>query len=538
MRRSALLLLLLVASACTQSAGEHVAVAPQRFASALAVPLDFELDGRLVADTQDPATLRTLIKAQLLFTIGQLNGDRSVGRLGLLALSEIHATEAAPPAQDDADAPPPPPRYDVSYHAKLPVAWGGVTTPTSFRFTLPTRLSETDQIAFAAKYGSTCVDPAEGPADAGHMFVIYRPQQPGCVLSADDVANVTASVTPSAEHTRGKYPEYHRVWQDDVLDVVALFTHEFETPTAGDAGAFAYDDFVWHMHDYMRLVQPDAAKRFMPVLPQSPSASGASTVRLAAELPDGRSMKIDVRLVGSSLGKEGPAFDEWYNGATPSADIVLFNGHAGLGENVRSLMNKGAFRSGQYLIWFANGCDSIAYVDHTLANRRAPLNPDDPNGTKYLDTVTNVMAGYFGELEATSVTFLKAFVEVRYPEIGPKTYEQIFQGIDPEQAAVVTGEEDNELAALPPSKYPPGPPPSETQEEPAPDEDDPSGVASPPKGNGSQARDRGGCALSASRGASFELGAISALLVALIGRNRSRRRDGRPTGSPRRPEDR
>ena len=54
---------------------------------------------------------------------------------------------------------------------------------------------------------------------------------------------------------------------------------------------------------------------------------------------------------------------------------------------------------GQYLIWFANGCDTFAYVDRTLIDRRALVNPDDPGGTKYMDTVTNVMAGYFGALE-------------------------------------------------------------------------------------------------------------------------------------------
>lgn len=320
----------------------------------------------------------------------------------------------------------------MTYHAKMPVAWGGATIPTSYDFTLPASVSAADQIAFAAKYGATCVDPAEAPAGADHMFAVYRPRQPGCVFAAGDVVSFTANVTPSSENTKGKYPEYHRVWQDGALDVVVLFSHEFATPTPGDGGAQAYDDFVSRMRRYMALLQPDATKRSEPPgLSSSPSAAGTSTVRLAAELPDGRTMKLDVRLVASSLAQEGPAFDQWYDALTPSADIIVYNGHAGLGANVHALMEKGSFRSGQYLVWFANGCDTLAYVDRTLADRRAPLNPDDPLGTKYMDTVTNVMAGYFSALEATSVTFLRAFVEVRYPEVGPKTYEQIFQGSIP-----------------------------------------------------------------------------------------------------------
>ncbi len=39
-----------------------------------------------------------------------------------------------------------------------------------------------------------------------------------------------------------------------------------------------------------------------------------------------------------------------------------------------------------------NGCDTFAYVDGALAQTRAALNPDDPNGTKYMEIVTNAMS--------------------------------------------------------------------------------------------------------------------------------------------------
>ena len=281
------------------------------------------------------------------------------------------------------------------------------------------------------------------------------------------------------------------------------------------------------MHEYLEMVQPDGAKRYEPPeLPSSPSTEGASSLRLAADLPDGRSMTLDMRLVNVKLGSEGPAFDAWYDDVTPSADLVMYNGHAGLGWNVRTLMAKGSFRPAQYLVWFANGCDTLAYVDRTLAERRALLNPDDPAGTKYLDTVTNVMGGYFGDLEATAVTFLRAFVEVRYPEIGPKTYEQILAEIDPTQVAVVTGEEDNVHEPLPPGAAPPGPPPGplgERDEEAAEVEAETTSGAPRPQGRARKAA--GGCALGASSGASFgptELALLAAVLM--VRRRRARQR--------------
>jgi hypothetical protein len=360
------------------------------------------------------------------------------------------------------------------------------------------------------------------------MFAMFHPHQAGCELAAADVMTFTATVTPSTDGTHGKYPEYHRVWQDGALQAVILFSHEYDTPTTYvDEGAPAYDAFVWRMHQYLAQVQPDATKVTEPAgLTSSPSAAGLTTVRLAAELPDGRTMALDVRLVGTQLVNEKPEFDDWYNALTPAADVILYNGHAGLGSNVRTLMEKGAFRSGQYLVWFANGCDTLAYVDPTLTQRRAELNPDDPAGTKYTDTVTNVMAGYFTSLEKTAVTFLRAFVEVRYPEIGPKTYEQIFQSIDPTQVAVVTGEEDNELQPLPPSLHPPGAPPADDGQgdtQSLTNDASDGGAAVPPTVSTTPSSgDHHGCDVSAVGGSNAEFKSIGLIFAALVVRRRRR----------------
>lgn len=50
-----------------------------------------------------------------------------------------------------------------------------------------------------------------------------------------------------------------------------------------------------------------------------------------------------------------------------------------------------------------NASDSFAYVDRSLAERRAVLNPDDPGGTKYMDMVTNAMPGVL-RIDAVRVT--------------------------------------------------------------------------------------------------------------------------------------
>lgn len=530
MKRYALPLLFLVSCASAEGAGERVDVAPSSFTSVHAALLDFELYGELESGTADPATLRTQIEAQLLFTTGQLNGESSGGRLGQLEISAIDATLIPPPPTPPPPvfAPAPAPRYAVTYHAKLPVAWGGATEPATYAFTLPARMSEADQLAFTTKYGATCVDPSGPPVEAGTMFLFYRPQRPGCALAAEDVKSFAATVTRSAENTTGKSPEYHRVWKDGALEIVAIFTHEYATPTSGDEGVSAYEDFVWSVHQYLGELQPDRARRSEVASKLTSSVAGAAKARLAAELPDGRTFAVNAMLVGHALTDDLATFEAWYDALTPKADVVLYNGHAGHGANVKTLMETGSFVSGQYLIWFVNGCDTFAYVDRTLVDRRAVLNPDDPGGTKYMDTVTNVMAVFFSALVPSSLDLVHALVDARDASRPPKTYAQIFSSSDPTQLVVISGEEDNVLEPLPPA-----PPPSGAGTAPggaqvsgassAGGGDATGGTSSWPPGGASDQGGDDGCSVGhGTRGARSWIGGLALGLVTLALRRRRR----------------
>jgi MYXO-CTERM domain-containing protein len=451
MRRHALSLLLPMVVGALAACGsppreeERAARIAQRFTSNEAVLVDFELDGSIQADTEDDATLRTLIQAQLMYSIGALNADRSVGRHERLELSAIKRA----------------PSGEVTYHARLPVAWGRTgPAPSSYELKLPARATENDQTAFAAKYGETCVDSeiaGTGPMNPARMFLFYRPFRPGCTLDTNDVVTVTAKVSPSTENTTGKYPEWDRIWDDGALRVVALFSRADAVDATGtdDQGAHAF---------YELMTSATAWARGLP-LKQLTTTGGNDGWTLDATFSDGRKLVLDARLVGHELAKESAAFDAWYDARTPSADVILYSGHAGLGWNVRTLMNKGVFRAGKYVIWAVNGCDTFAYVDRTLADRRAKLNLDDPSGTKYMDVVSNVMSGWFHTGSETTLTLVDGLV------VKPKSYRDIFASIDPAQVIAVTGEEDNAFqptGAASPSNdpYPPTTLPPEPNDDP------------------------------------------------------------------------
>ena len=86
-----------------------------------------------------------------------------------------------------------------------------------------------------------------------------------------------------------------------------------------------------------------------------------------------------------------------------------------------------------------NGCDTYAYIDSALAEAHADVNPDDPEGTKYVDIVANAMPSYFRSMSAATMALIEGLVDIE----NPKTYEQIFNNIDVSEVVLVTGEHDN-----------------------------------------------------------------------------------------------
>jgi hypothetical protein len=122
-----------------------------------------------------------------------------------------------------------------------------------------------------------------------------------------------------------------------------------------------------------------------------PGAPGADfpDVTYEGTTSDGRKVRITAMLINAPTNTT-LAWDRRYAELSATADVIAYNAHAALGDNVRALSRKGRFQRGQHTIVSMMGCDSFAYVDGYLASERARRNPDDPKGAKYLDMVTNL----------------------------------------------------------------------------------------------------------------------------------------------------
>jgi hypothetical protein len=392
--------------------------------SALATVLDFEFDGTVQTDWAWDK--ERVVEDQLLYTIGHLNWNNSVGRLDRLVLSDL----TSEPGPDG--------KTVISYHARMPVAWGSKTNlPTSYALTLPLDVSGTGQQAFTEKYKDSCVDSHAHDVDSGSMWYYFRPQRSGCKLDDADVVRIDVAVTVSEVNTTGKYPEYHKVWEDDALRVVAVFgKYENGATSAADAGIAAYNEFVG---DITKRLTPFSPVTIPETVPSQPGVNAAAPdIEFQATLPDGRLVQVNALMV-DNVANAGTAFYDRYEDLSTQADLIAYNGHAGLGQNVRALAKKGKWVAGQYVIVFMNGCDTYAYVDGSLADIRAAVNPDDPEGTRYLDFVVNAMPAYFHADSEATMALINGLLSYENPE----TYEQMFLRIDSHQIVLVTGEQDN-----------------------------------------------------------------------------------------------
>ena len=389
------------------------------YTSASAKLLDFEFEGEVTMAGGDP---QQTIKDQMLFTIGQLNGKTGVGRLDKLAITNLRSERLGDLTR-------------VRYHAKLPVSIAKTAKVSrSYTLILPKRADYAGQEAFFTKYAATtCTDRFAHDNETGIYWYYYRPEQAGCALAADDVIKAKATVRVSPENTKNTYPEYDKVWSDSVLNVVSIFgKFEDGATTASDVGVKSHGDFVNTMRHELPNVQVTPANT-----PEFPGVANAD-VTLESTLPNGKKIKITSFLV-DNVREGGAAFERRYNELSGDADVIVYNGHAGLGQNVRALAKMGTFKPGKYQIVYMNGCDTFAYVDGTLAETRARLNPSDPTGTKFMEILTNSMPPNWESLPNNTMSLIRDLSKTE----APLKYTDILAHFDQSGFVAVTGDEDN-----------------------------------------------------------------------------------------------
>lgn len=245
----------------------------------------------------------------------------------------------------------------------------------------------------------------------------------------------TAQVSPSVDATHDKYPEYDQVWKDNELDVVVLFAladggHEYNE---NDSSVQQLNNFLT---EATALVRGTATEN-------KPASAGIlrDTTILGKVKVKGeqRTAKIDILLV-PDVANYAQELAPRYDPLSEKADVLMYNGHAGLGTNLGAFSTLGKVAPGKYQLLVLNGCQSFAYVDGTPNKRRIEANgaSNDPKGTRFMDIVANAMPGNSIYMNQISLSVLGSLATD-----SPKTYDKMLKDMPAEQLVAVFGEEDN-----------------------------------------------------------------------------------------------
>ena len=94
------------------------------------------------------------------------------------------------------------------------------------------------------KYKDSCVGWGAHAVDQGSIWYYYRPEHYSCELDEVDIIKTEATVSMSPVMTTGKFPEYHKVWEDRALESVVVFgIADEDVAVENDAGFSGFKEY-------------------------------------------------------------------------------------------------------------------------------------------------------------------------------------------------------------------------------------------------------------------------------------------------------
>jgi hypothetical protein len=386
-------------------------------------------DGFIVTAAASDEIVREQIEEQLRYSVGLLNTWSGVGDLSRTLAKSIKIKDRTVVSEG---------RWRVSYTASMTVVWSNsYQRPGSVMLILP---SGTDSNLgmpkkFVDRYNvPACLDPSNHGVGIGSIWYYLRPYQRGCELgNSRNVAPLSVRfpmrLEESAINTTGHSPEYKKFWEDGKLVVTSVFSRNSPGRDPNDEGYSQYRYF------YQRMVstfgQPIEVSAAI-----SPNGPDLDTTAYAATFNTVKGPIVVHTWLVDGMTNNGDEFDSQFATVTADSDVVNYNGHAGLGSNVRGLARRFSVNPGQYQLFVINGCDTFAYVDDLIMQKHKDKNPGYPD-YKFVDVIANTMPSYFSYNTHTAVNVISAAVQSN------ATYRQILSNFDRSQHAVVFGEEDN-----------------------------------------------------------------------------------------------
>ena len=353
-------------------------------------------------DSDDRGRWNTEVRNQLHYLVSQLQGNTPALHHSLKV--EFKKTSKGKRA-----------KHRVEYTAVVGTAWRrSAAFPATVSVVLPVRADAQGLADFARNYTHSC---GQDP-----LWYYFSGGKAGCPLTQqtpNDAQWVTVSVTPSPLNTTGKSPEYEKIWEDGKL----VITHVMGNTISLDG--IPEDD---RLHRAVAQAYPQAEHRivrdnFQYVTQESQYNSASGPIVL-------RTMRIQTGNVQGVEAQFKADFEEYQK----DSDVVGYNGHAGLGQNIRAFERLIKPTKGHYFMVWINACVPFAYFDNTVFDAVKAVN-EGSQGSRFVDMfIVSVVGNFAQTADIQDLMRTLPTKALTYRELTP-TMQQY--------SPMVIGEEDN-----------------------------------------------------------------------------------------------
>ncbi len=266
--------------------------------------------------------------------------------------------------------------YDATFVASWP---RNAPLPSSRSAIFPLRGDEVGMEEFEQKYLTPCAH--ESP-----LWYYFTPKKPGCPLGQKNLPEDAQWVTLTAEvsllNTTNKFPEYHKIWEDKKLVITHVMGNMISLKTNAPPDSELHRKFA---NTYPGATHTTEAQAFSHVTQVSQYNS-----------PSGLIILRTLRILQGNIQGATDAFKSEFQSYMKDSDVISYNGHAGLGKNIRAFSHLLTFTPGRYYLVFLNACVPFAYFDSAMFEAQNRANPNHP-WSKHLDILVVTGIGYFAE---------------------------------------------------------------------------------------------------------------------------------------------
>lgn len=334
----------------------------------------------------------------------------------------------------------------ISYRFKGKVVFGKSAFKSNSVRTVPIKLPLAPDLIYDISFGdhgsdfNYCTD--EEYNTVYDFWYFWDPDQKGCPLIHDDV-NVLRldGKLKMLENTELTYPDYDKLYGDNYngknLDIAVFYGYIEDvdslkrSPRADDAKrSLAYLDSALREKGFTLYEKKDAFR----IYSDGREVKGINYLRKYQK----NNVRVLALLADTGIDSKDGTFHRYLVNALKSADVLLYDGHSGLGDTLNlSYLPKFRFNPDKYQLFFFNGCSSYPYFTGSFFSAKG--------GTENLDIISAGLPTYSINSGPNTMSFLSTFIDGK-----TRSYQKIISdlensNLDQEWFMLgVSGDEDNE----------------------------------------------------------------------------------------------